>query len=65
MVRTGAVEGSVFAFENLNRITKKTLLYMPEVSAARRKSSIQRWKEQLQNGAIVYETLPSPLQNLR
>jgi hypothetical protein len=55
----------VFAFENLNRITKKTLLYMPEVSAARRKSSIQRWKEQLQNGAIVYETLPSPLQNLR
>lgn len=53
----------VFAFENLQRITKKTLLYMPEVSAARRKSSIQRWKEQLQNGAIVYETLPTPLQN--
>lgn len=53
----------VFAFENLQRITKKTLLYLPEVLAARRKSSVQRWKEQLQNGAIVYETLPSPLQN--
>jgi hypothetical protein len=53
----------VFAFENLQRITKKTLLYMPEGSAARRKSSIQRWKEQLQTGAIVYESPPSPLKN--
>ena len=53
----------VFAFENLQRITKKTLLYLPEASATRRRSSVQRWKEQLQNGGIVYETLPSPLQN--
>jgi len=55
----------VFAFENLQRITKKTLLYMPEGSAARRKSSIQRWKEQLQSGAIAYESPPSPLQHPR
>ncbi|MCU0876126.1 MAG: hypothetical protein MUE50_27710, partial [Pirellulaceae bacterium] len=53
----------VFAFENLQRITKKTLLYLPEVAATRRRSSVQRWKEQLENGAIVYETLPSPLPN--
>ncbi|MCU0872263.1 MAG: hypothetical protein MUE50_07950, partial [Pirellulaceae bacterium] len=53
----------VFAFENLQRITKKTLLYLPEVTAARRKSSVQRWKEQLGSGGITYETLPSPLQN--
>jgi hypothetical protein len=53
----------VFAFENLQRITKKTLLYLPEVAATRRRSSVQRWKEQLDNGAIVYETLPSPLPN--
>jgi hypothetical protein len=53
----------VFAFENLQRITNKTLLYLPEVSAARRRSSVQRWKEHLQSGGIAYETLPSPLQN--
>ncbi len=53
----------VFAFENLQRITKKTLLYLPATNAATRKSSIQRWKEQLRNGAIVYETPPSPLEN--
>jgi hypothetical protein len=52
----------VFAFENLQRITKKTLLYLPEAPASRRKASVQRWKEQLQNGMILYETLPSPLQ---
>ncbi len=53
----------VFAFENLQRITKKTLLYLPQAAPTQRKSSVQRWKEQLQNGAITYETLPSPLQN--
>ncbi len=53
----------VFAFENLQRITKKTLLYLPQAAATQRRSSVQRWKEQLQNGAITYETLPSPLQN--
>ncbi len=53
----------VFAFENLQRITNKTLLYRPDVAAGQRRSSIQRWKEQLQSGSIVYETLPTPLQN--
>jgi len=53
----------VFAFENLQRITNKTLLYRPDLAAAQRRSSIQRWKEQLESGPIVYETLPTPLQN--
>jgi len=51
----------VFAFENLQRITNKTLLYMPWTND--RRSSIQSWKKQLLGGAIVYESLPSPLQN--
>jgi hypothetical protein len=50
----------VLAFENLRRITNKTLLFRPETTEARRKSSVQDWHEQLQQGAIVYETLPSP-----
>jgi len=49
----------VFAFENLQRITNKTLLYMPWAND--RKSSIQNWRKQLQSGAILYESLPSPL----
>jgi hypothetical protein len=49
----------VFAFETLRRITNKTLLYRPEVSADRRRSSIQDWRERLENGAIVYETPPT------
>lgn len=49
----------VFAFENLQRITGKTLLYMPWAND--RKSSVQSWKKQLQSGAILYESLPSPL----
>jgi len=51
----------VFAFENLQRITNKTLLYMPWTND--RRSSIQSWRKQLQGGAIVYESLPSPMQN--
>ena len=51
----------VFAFENLQRITNKTLFFMPWAND--RKSSVQSWKKQLQSGAIVYESLPSPLQS--
>lgn len=49
----------IFAYENLRRITGKTLLYRPEVTKDRRKSSLQDWRERLENGAIVYETPPS------
>lgn len=50
----------VVAFENLRRITKKTLLYRPEANKSRRKSSCRSWQDQLQNGGIVYAILPSP-----
>jgi hypothetical protein len=49
----------VLAFENLRRITKKTLLYRPEVSKTRRKSSVRSWQDQLKDG-VAYATLPSP-----
>jgi hypothetical protein len=49
----------VFAFENLQRITNKTLLYRPEVTADRRRSSIQNWRERLESGGVVYETPPN------
>jgi hypothetical protein len=49
----------IFAFENLRRITNKTLLYRPEVTSDRRRSSVQDWRERLENGAIVYEKPPS------
>jgi len=55
----GSLAVRVFAFENLQRITNKTLLYMPWAND--RKSSIQNWRKQLQSGAILYESLPSPL----
>jgi hypothetical protein len=51
----------VFAFENLQRITNKTLYYLPWSND--RKSSLQSWKKQLQSGAVLYESLPSPLQS--
>jgi hypothetical protein len=50
----------VFAIENLRRITNKTLLYGPETSDAWRKPRVQAWEERLKQGAIMYDTLPSP-----
>ena len=50
----------VMAFENLRRITKKTLLYRPEGNVERRKSSVRSWNDQLRDPGIVYATLPSP-----
>ncbi len=49
----------VFALENLRRVTDKTLLYRPELTADRRKGSVQEWRVRLENGAIVYDTPPS------
>lgn len=57
----GSLAIRVLAFENLQRITRKTLFYMPWSND--RKSSIQGWKKQLQGGAILYESVPSPLQD--
>ncbi len=54
-----ALNVRIFAFENLRRITKMTLMYRPEVNADRRRGSVQDWRERLQNGAIVYQTPPS------
>lgn len=52
----------VLAFENLRRITGQTQLYRPETSEARRKSTVIRWREQLERGEIVYQSPPSPYQ---
>jgi hypothetical protein len=49
----------VFAYENLRRITDKTLGYRPELTPERRKGSVQDWRESLESGAIVYDTPPS------
>ena len=50
----------VMALENLRRITQKTLFYRPEASKSRRKSTFRSWQDQLQNGGIIYATLPFP-----
>jgi hypothetical protein len=51
----------VFAYENLRRITNETHIYFPEASEMRRKSSVRRWREQLEKGAIIYDSLPTPV----
>ena len=51
----------VFAFENLQQITGKSLFYMPWAND--RKSSVQSWRKQLDSGGILYESLPSPLRS--
>lgn len=50
----------VFAFENLHRITGKTLSYRPEFNASRRKAAVQDWTQRAESGEIIYETLPTP-----
>jgi hypothetical protein len=50
----------VLAFENLRRITGKTLSYRPDVTEVRRKSAVRDWQDLLEAGAIIYQSLPSP-----
>ena len=57
----GSLNVRVFAYESLRRITNKTLMYRPETTDIRRRSSVQDWREQLENGAIIYVVLPGPL----
>ena len=51
----------VFAYENLRRITDETHIYFPEATEMRRRSSMRKWQEQLENGAIIYDSLPTPV----
>jgi len=51
----------VFAYENLRRITNETHIYFPEATEMRRRSSVRKWREQLENGAIIYDSLPTPV----
>lgn len=51
----------VFAYENLRRITNETHIYFPEATEVRRRSSVRKWREQLEKGAIIYDSLPTPV----
>ena len=52
----------VLAYENLRRITGgKTELYRPEREPDRQKRPILEWQRNLDEGTIVYKTLPSPV----
>jgi hypothetical protein len=51
----------VFAYENLRRITNETHIYFPEATEVRRRSSVRKWREQLEDGAIIYDSLPTPV----
>ena len=44
----------VLAFENLRRITQKSLYYHPEASAAKRLPAVQQWRRQQQAGRIRF-----------
>jgi hypothetical protein len=50
----------ILAFENLRRVTTKTHSYRPEWGETQRKTSWQKWRQELQKGGIIYDTLPSP-----
>jgi hypothetical protein len=56
-----SLEIRVFAYENLRRITNETHIYFPEQTEVRRRSSVRKWREQLEEGAIIYDSLPTPL----
>ena len=45
----------VLAWVNLKQITGMTLLYRPETTASRRRSSTQKWREKLEKGKITYK----------
>ena len=51
----------VVTFDNLRRITGVLLLYRPERRVEQNKLAIQKWKERLKEGGIVYKVQPSPL----
>jgi hypothetical protein len=50
----------VMAYENLRRITGKTFFYRPENTESRRRSSVQDWRTELEEGNIQYEEAPAP-----
>ena len=50
----------VLAFENLRRITGKSLFYMPHITEEQRRGSVRNWRERLAAGAIRYDSPPQP-----
>jgi hypothetical protein len=50
----------IFASENLRRITDRTHHFRPEGTEMRRRSSMQDWREELENGTIIWDSLPTP-----
>jgi hypothetical protein len=55
----------VLTFDALRRITGAILLYRPEKRPEGNKVPIQKWKERLNEGSIVYKTPPSPLTDFK
>jgi len=51
----------VVTFDNLRRITGVLMLYRPERRVEQNKLAVQKWKERLKGGGIVYKVQPSPL----
>jgi hypothetical protein len=54
----------VLAFENLRRITGKTLLYRPEYTVRKNQPYVQRWRELAEKKGVVYQTRPTSLPEL-
>lgn len=50
----------VLAFENLRRITGKTMVFHPEAERSQRESSFRRWWWELESGEIRYKSPPTP-----
>lgn len=51
----------VVTFDNLRRITGALMLYRPERRVDQNKLAVQKWKERLKEGGIIYKVQPSPL----
>jgi hypothetical protein len=48
----------VLSFENLRRITGFQLYYSPHHTAARRHSPVQKWRQRLKEGKVIYKNPP-------
>jgi hypothetical protein len=55
----------VLTFDALRRITGANLMYRPEKRPENNKVPIQKWKERLAEGQIVYKLAPTPLSDYK
>ena len=56
-----SIDIRILAFENLQRITGKSLGYRPSTTESLRKRFVREWRNRLEAGEVVYTKLPTPM----